>query len=254
MKFIFQVLSFLAPMLISVANAQVVKRPVQGTTATTEPFYLQIDQIEEISYFVDRVDLARLISIRASIQTIVDDLEANVRAKKQEVTFSSLRKIQNLIVQYRFSQVFFGWSTPRSSTSVYTEYTSGALQKLNQLQQEMVVKFGYDDSPYTQITAQSFKQIQKLMYQLEDLPIDSQFKADLRATWRDIGEVIAISEQGDRPLAFKKSIPMLEKLRKLYPQFDQVSATNIGFPIVMEIQGLVEFYAEYAQVEQGEGN
>lgn len=234
------------------ATADQVSRPLTGASANTEMFYLQLDEINEISQFVDRIDLARLYSIRVQVEGIIQDMEENVKADRQEINFSTLRKIQNLIVQYRFSHVFFGWSTPRSPVSIFTVATAQSLERLRELQEHVQKEYGYDDSPYTQITSNSFRQMQKLMLQLEDLPIDPLLKSKLRDNWRLVGEVIAIAEQGDRPLAFAKAIPCIDQLRKFYPLFDQVLTTHAGFPIVLELQGLIEFYADYAQIETGD--
>ncbi len=216
----------------------------------TAMLFQQITQLDAISPYVERIDLARLLVIRSAVQAVAQDMERNVRDGKSEVTFQTLRLIQNLIVQYRFSQVFFGWTEPRSINSIYTDATKTPLAKLKELADGMVVEYGYDDSPYTQITANTFRQMQRLLKQLEDLPLDPSFAERLRALWMPIGETIAIAEQGDRPRAFEKAIAVVQAMRDLYPMFDEVSSSSAGFQMVLELQGLTEFYAEYAQVNK----
>jgi hypothetical protein len=91
--------------------------------------------------------------------------------------------------------------------------------------------------------------MQKLLKQAEDLALAPALKNQLRALWMPIGEVIAIAEQGDRPKTFEKAVPMIRQMRALYPLFDAISTSQAGFPTVLELQGLTEFYAEFAQVD-----
>lgn len=220
-------------------------------TAATQPFYNQLQEIDLIAPYVERIDYSRLMVVRKSVENVKNDMEANVAAKRNEVTFQTLRLIQNLIVQYRFSQVFFGWTVPRSITSIYTEATADNLARLKVLSEDTVNVYGYDDSPYTQITANTFRQMQRLLQQLETLPLEANLKSQLRALWMPIGETIAVAEQGDRPNTFAKAIPVINTLRTLYPLFDHISSSDAGFPMIMELQGLAEFYAEFAQVDSG---
>lgn len=219
-------------------------------TANSQPFYDQIQQLDAIAPYVERTDYSRLLVIRKSVEQVIQSMEDNVASGLKEVTFQTLRLIQNVIVQYRFSQVYFGWSEPKAVTSIYVEAVAANIDQLKILSDTIVKEFGFDDSPYTQITANTFRQMQRLLQQLETLPLEQKFKDQLRALWPGIGEVIAIAEQGDRPKTFEKAIPMVDELKKLYPLFNQVSAVDAAFEMVMELQGLNEFYAEFAQIEE----
>lgn len=210
----------------------------------------QVKIIDFIKPFVERVDQARLMVIRKSLNSILEDISTNASAGRNSVTFQTIRLIQNLIIQYKYSQSFFGWSQPIAETSIYTEATASYLDELHNLSTQVEKEFGLDDSPYTQITASTFRQIQKLLLQLESLAIDASLKSQLRSLWPSVGEAIAIAEQGDRPLAFKSATTVIANLRNLYPYFDQISATSAGFSMILEIQGLSEFYSEFAQMDK----
>jgi len=218
-------------------------------TPSTEPLYQQVGLLDFMSPYVERVDMARLLVVRSTVNGVIQDMEANLREGRKEITFQTLRLIQNLIIQYRFSQVFFGWTEPRSITSIYTPQTGDSLAKLKTLSENLVKEYGFDDSPYTQITANTFRQMQRLLKQLEDLPLDAKLKAELRALWMPIGETIAVAEQGDRPKTFEKAVPVIRQVRTMYSEFDQISSSQAGFAMIMELQGLTEFYAEFAQVD-----
>jgi hypothetical protein len=215
----------------------------------TQPLSRQVELLKEIQPFVERVDLSRLFVVQTSVTSIIGNMESNVASGKKEVTLETMRLLQNLIVQYRFSKAFFGWQDPKPITSIYAPVIAKQLDELFELSESLVKEYGFDDSPYTQVTANTFRQMHKLLQQLDSLPIAAELKTDLRKLWPPIGETIAIAEQGDRPKAFEKAIVVVKAIRNLYPQFNRVASSAAGFTLVMELQGLAEFYAEYAQME-----
>jgi hypothetical protein len=219
-----------------------------AATENSIPFSNQNLILENLKENVERIDLARIVIIQKSVQAIIDNMADNLKTGRQEVTMQTMRLIQNLIIQYRFSKVFFGWIQPIPVTSIYTFNNEGDLNKLKSISEWLATTYGFDDSPYTQITANTFRQMQKLLQQLETLNIDNQLKKDLRDLWMPIGSTIAIAEQGDRPKAFEAAAPVIEKLRDLYPSFEQISSSNEGFNYIIELQGLTEFYAEFSQI------
>lgn len=209
----------------------------------------QVSIIETISPFVERVDMSRLLVIKNTVNSVTDNILENEAAGRPQVTFQTMSLIQNMIIQYRFSQVFFGWSEPVSITAITTEHIKPYLDDLEVLTEKIRTDFGFNDAPYTQITANTFRQMQKLLKHLEELAIDDTLKKDLRALWRPIGETIAIASQGDRPRAFDSARLVIQDLRALYPYFDEVGASAAGFSSILELQGLAEFYAEFAQMD-----
>src|SRR4051812_48082292 len=98
--------------------------------AILDPLVDQRDLVETLSPTVDRVDLARLTVLKTSIEAVIRDVQGNRSAKRKDITFQTLRFMQNLIIQYRFSQVFLGWTEPKSITSIYTEDMADTLSKL----------------------------------------------------------------------------------------------------------------------------
>ena len=237
-------LSFLSCLLFSLKTPAV----TENANDIIPKFEKQLEIITMIAPTVERTDQARLFVIRNSISFVIQDMNANIVAGKPLTTFQTLRLIQNLIIQYRFSQTFLGWTRPISLISIYSPSIEKELTELETLSREIETNFGFDDSPYTQITANTFRQMQKLLKQIEDLPIDSNLKTQLRALWLPVGETIAIAEQGDRPRAFEKAGPIIIYLRSLYPYFDKISSSAAGFATILELQGLAEFYAEFAQM------
>ncbi len=212
-------------------------------------FNQQIQILQQIQPYVERMDLGRLLVIRNSIQAVIQNIESNQAAGKNDITMETMRLLQNLIIQYRFSTSFFGWQDPVPMTSIYAPVIASQLKELQELSKQLENDYGFDDSPYTQVTAQTFRQMHKLLQELDTLPIPLQLKTDLRTLWPAIGETIAIAQLGDRPKTFEKAIQAIGTIRNLYSIFNQIATSAAGFNLVIELQGLSEFYAEYAQVD-----
>lgn len=212
-------------------------------------FLRQVKLLNFLKEDAERIDQARIYVLANSLNAIIDNINSNIASDRPSTNFQTLRLIQNLVIQYRFSQSFFGWSLPIAMTSIYTEANANYISELQTLAKKVEQDFGFDDSPYTRITSNTFKQMQKLLVQVESLAIDQNLKLELRSLWPLIGDVISIADQGDRPKAFEKALPLIEKIRDQYPRFDKISSSIAGFNTILELQGLVEFYAEFAQVD-----
>ena len=232
---------------------QLFTAPVQAqankVTDATKPLYLQLQLLQQMQPYVERVNLARLFVVQTSLKNVIGNMEANVTFGKSEITMETIRLMQNLIIQYRFSSVFFGWTEPKAVTSIYVPAIDKKITQLRTLSEALSAEYGIDDSPYTQITTNTFKQMHKLLEQLETLPINDKLKGFLRDLWPFIGQTIAVAQLGDRPKTFEQAISTITLIRNLYPQFNLISNSNAGFPMIMELQGLAEFYAEFAQME-----
>src|SRR5690606_37511856 len=80
----------------------------------------QIAILDLIRPVVERLDQARLLVIRNSLVAVSQDRAANLQASRSEFTFQTFRLIHNVIVQYRFSKTFYGWTQPISINSIYS--------------------------------------------------------------------------------------------------------------------------------------
>lgn len=210
----------------------------------------QVKIIDRIRPTVYRIDQARLLVIRKAIEDVATDIKQNKINGRSEITFQTMRLLQYLIVQYRYSHVFLGWEETPNIVSIYTPSTAEDLQKLRTNYQKLQSVFGIDDTPYTKVTSHYFRQLEKLLRQLEALPIDFELKKSIRELLPAMARTIAIAEQGDRPKTFKAAEKMLPVFRSFYPRFNAISDSAAGFSAILEIQGLTETYAEFAQFDR----
>jgi hypothetical protein len=86
--------------------------------AMTAPLYRQVALIDNISETVEKLDLPRLMDFRSAIEAVISNMQDNIPSGRQEATFETFRLIQNLVIQYHYSQAYFGWSSPPSITSI----------------------------------------------------------------------------------------------------------------------------------------
>ncbi|MBI1861163.1 MAG: hypothetical protein HYR96_09630 [Deltaproteobacteria bacterium] len=197
----------------------------------------QLQLIKFIEPYVDRPNLARLYVLRSSSNNVLKSIEDNGPLHK-----ATFQEYQKLIVAYRFSVAFF--------KQIETEDTAQAISELQKINEDIVVAYGFDDSPYTQITLSVFSQMEKLLTQLSRLSLSDQLKIKVSNVMPVLGEVIAKakSEGGDTRPIYPVSERGYRAIEKLYPDFNRLAASDSAFEITLEIQGLNEFYAEFARL------
>jgi len=196
----------------------------------------ELKLISTIEPYVERPDLARLYVLKQASQRVLDLI-----AGKGLANMATIREYQVLIVTYRYSTSFF--------KKIETEETSEAIKSLLTINEQIVADRGFDDSPYTQLTLSTIGQMYKLFQDLSKLPITPEFKKSIDNLVPDFGNVMAIAKQGDRPKTFEAAKALYFKVVALYPLFQQVAASNEAYDLTLGIQGLAEFYAEYAQID-----
>lgn len=187
---------------------------------------------------VERLDMARLRLIETNVRVTLDSLNQNGLAHAR-----TTRSFQQMIITFRYSSAFF--------SQIETDETRVQIKELLTTNEDVIRKLGFDDSPFTQITANVFTQMHKLFLQLHD---SGTLSGDLQTKVNDLivplGQVIAIARQGDRPRTFEAAIPVYRNIVKLYPAFNKIESSHAAFDIIIEIQGLNEFYGEFAQATE----
>jgi hypothetical protein len=195
----------------------------------------EISLIEHIEPYVERYDLARLYVLKKSSQRVLDSIDKVGLANMQ-----TLREYQVLIVAYRYSEDFF--------SQISTDMTQKNIAELVRINADIIQARGFDDSPYTEVTGSVFTQMRQLFVELDSLPISDSLRTKIRALTPELGQVLSIAAEGDRPRTFDAAIPLQKKIAGLYPEFNSVAASGPVFEVVLSIQGLNEFYGEFAQI------
>lgn len=201
----------------------------------------QLQLIGQLEPFVERPYLARLYVLRSSSNNVLESINKNGLAHK-----TTFQEYQKLIVSYRYSVAFF--------KQIETEDTKAWCVELLKINQEIVDAHGFDDSPYTQITLSVYTQMEKLINQLSLLSLPDDLKVKIANVKPVLGEVLAIAKAkgGDRRTVYPVAERAFEAIEDLYADFNKISASDSAFEVTLEIQGLNEFYAEFAEFGAGE--
>lgn len=236
-KLIFPILSALFVCLVFVTPVS-----AAGDSEVTEA-KLQLNQeirlLTHMQRLVERHQLARLFVLKKSAENVLESIDKFGISNMQ-----TMRKYQELIVAYRFSLAFF--------QEIETEDTRDEIAQVLQLNDQISTARGFDDSPYTQLTGSVFNQMHQLVLQLSDnnTSVSPELKQKLSDLKAPLGQVIAVAKEGDRPKTFDAAIPVYRRIEALYPDFNLIMSSHSAFNLVLEIQGLNEFYAEYAQINR----
>ncbi|NUM89426.1 MAG: hypothetical protein HUU37_09505 [Bdellovibrionales bacterium] len=155
----------------------------------------------------------------------------------------TMNAYQQLIVKFRFSTQFFEFVRTKKTEAKIGE----TLDIVAKIRQER----GFDDEPYTKILKSNLNQIKESLDQIAQASrTPDETRRRIRALTLDFGRAIAVADQGDRPKAFEQAIALHYKLKDLYGALQALVGDQNTFRFVLEVLGLNEFVAEYAQLER----
>ncbi len=195
----------------------------------------QLALLRKIEPWIEGTDKARLFLLSKSTQNVLDSIEAHGLGNSK--TFHAY---QHLIVSYRFSTSFF--------EMIRSDRSQDKIAKLVNITQKIAEKHGFDDSPYTRIIENTFRQMHKLFVELESSSVSTPLKKAFEELRPMLGNVITIATQGDRPKAFAEGKLVYHRIRELYPEMEKEEGRSRAvYPAILEIIGLNEFYGEYSQ-------
>ncbi len=211
-------------------------------TLAKEKLSEQIELIEQIEPYVERPSLARLFVLKSASKSVLTSIDETSYGHAK-----TFQEYQRLIVAYDFSIAFF--------REIETDITKESIVALLNNVQEIKTDKGLDASPYTQITESSYAQMRELIKQMRKLAISEGLQKKLGDVEPVIGEVIAISQakKGDRRTVYPVARKAYDAIVKLYPEMERISSADAAYDISLEIQGLNEFYAEFAEFDEPDG-
>jgi hypothetical protein len=193
--------------------------------------------IKDIKPFTERLDLPSLLVLERTAQRARDSLKSNGPAHME-----TMQSLQELVISTRFSKYLF--------TQTRTAVTAPKLAEIERIGKELAQATGLDETPYTRITASVYAQVHTLMQQLFKLDLPEGLQTELGSLQAPLGRLIALARQGDHAQTFERARSVQQGITALYPLFDQVAGSDAGFMIVLEIQGLNEYYAEFSKISE----
>jgi hypothetical protein len=199
-------------------------------------------KMERAIYLVDRIgvyleapDLARLGFLRAKLTQVLDYVK-----RGEGNTFESLHYFHEMILTFRYSSSYF--------KQVETELTRDEIRELAELTEGVAKERKFDEFVHTHITESVLAQMHKLVRQLLDSHGLPQELADkLTELSSPLGFALAEAKNGDRPDTFDRATPVARRIEALYGEFYSVGRSHSAWDVLMEIQGLNDFYLEFAK-------
>jgi hypothetical protein len=199
-------------------------------------------EIERAIYLVDRVgvfleapDLPRLAFLRKKLEVVLDHVK-----RGEGETFETLHYFHEMILTFRYSSSYF--------KQIRTELTEGEIQELTGLTEKIARERKFDEFVHTHITESVLAQMHKLIRQLIDSHgLPPELTNRLEALSAPLGYALAKAKNGDRPDAFDMATPVARKVEALYADFYGVGRSHSAWEILLEIQGLNDFYLEFAK-------
>ena len=197
----------------------------------------QIALIESIEEFVERLDLARLYVLKLSSQNVLNSIQDHKRGYGHRLT---IKEYEQLVLTYRHSTAFF--------KMIDTQETKDTLKELADVSSQIAIDQGLDENLKTFITYNTYKKINELIHSLKDVAMPEELKQKLNALTPALGKLLGATKEGDEISGASAAAakPVYDQLIALYPEMNKIAASDAAFNIILEIQGLNEYYAEAA--------
>jgi len=203
-----------------------------ASTSYVQMLEEQSKQWERALPFVERPELGQALTLKKLTRQLIEAIETPQLGEGHKLTTNLL---DNLIMRYRHSSPFL--------QSLDAAVAVPAIENITRIADAIAKKRGFDDSPYSQATATAYKQIYELITKdLADLPLPKDLGAKINALKADIGGVIGAGNSGDSLHTLALGIPLYRKVEALYPDFNDIPADDVAFPVIVQIQGCNEWY------------
>jgi hypothetical protein len=197
----------------------------------------QIELIEQIKLDVERFDLPRLLVLQSTSRGTLQALKIH-----GPLHSDTHREFQNLVITYNYSKSFFD--------GIESLATADALHELWNISRELAAAQGLDREPETLISLSVFDHMKQIFRQLLLLDLDPRLKNGLLDLSEPVARVAEVAYLGDHFKTYLKAIPVCRKLRGLYTQFVGMDGQSSAYEMLLELQGLNEFYIQFGQLDE----
>jgi hypothetical protein len=227
-------------LVITLVGAALAAPPARAAAADVYTLRTKLSResalIAQIRPYVERQDLPALLVLESATNNVKEGLQINGPAH-----MSTLQGFQELVISSRFSKNLF--------SQARTVRTASQLEELQKIGQELAQSTGFDDNPYTRITASVYSQVTALSKKLLEIDIPAPLRKSLEDMKPLLGRLLAQAAEGDHSRTFAAAEEVQRKYATLYPLFDQVAGSDAAYLLVLELQGLNEYYAQFARFE-----
>lgn len=208
---------------------------------TVEQMLVRLDRqtklIVSLEKGIELSERGRLVILRQSSERLAQAIRD---PKMGPIHSETTRRVHDYVIKYEFSKTFLASIKTLSSSSVVDAiWETGVWVK---------DLYGFSESPLFQITKSTFEQLDKLVRQFVALDPPASLKNSLENLVVDMGRLIAIASLGDNLKTFEAAKPVCKTMVDLYPALISFAKTDPAFSLLLEFQGLTDFYIDFAKV------
>lgn len=207
----------------------------QSISQAKQQLQRQIDLLDSIRPFVERQDLGRFVLLRGASQAVIDAI-----TNKGLMSLVTIHSYEELIMKYRYSVVYF--------SEISTASTEPAIKEAREIAEQIAKQLNYDDSVFTQVTFNTYDQMHKLVVELLGMTISKELRDELDGLIAPLGDLTSKAKSGDSYEIYQAAIPCASSIQKMYRLFYQVPSSDSAFELVLEIQGLNEWFIEKSRI------
>lgn len=194
----------------------------------------QLQLIQLIQPYVPRRRLGRLFFLRSLTKSVADSIDKKGLGHK-----ATDRAYQILTDRCKHSLSYF--------RAIDTEDTANYAVEFLKNNERIIDKRGYDDYAYSSITFDTYTDMKDVIDRLMVLPISTGLRMELLQLKTHIGELLGKASGGDKRTLYPLGESVYREAIELYPEFNKIASSDLAFELTEEIQGLNEYYGEFAE-------
>jgi hypothetical protein len=208
----------------------------KSVSRTMSAIQRQLALLDAIQPYVEQPDILRLVALRASSQGALDSLRKDPTAVRGE----TVRRIQDLIIQYGNSRSFLG--------QIRTEVTAASIAELIRSADDFRRTYDPVSNPSDATLLASFRQMDRIMIQLVSFLPASGMRTQLQRLEPALSRTAVLGEGTDKTRFYDAMIAECQEIRTLYSAFR--GAPPAASAALNELQGLNEFLIQNGELRQ----
>lgn len=209
----------------------------------------QINSLDKLSDVVFSSDRSRIYILKLANLKIIELIK-----QQGMLNQNTSLAYQSYILRYRFSHDLFKHIKLEQSGSV-NKKVEQSIDNILTIFSTTEEERGLNGSNlYSHFTEDIFKQIKDLLFNATKTEgVNKNLKNIFNTLIVPTGNLLAKAKQGDRPSVFAEGRKLYDQYRVFYPQFLK-EQNEKNFDIVFQIQGLLELYYEFAEIQWQKNN
>lgn len=203
-------------------------------------FQRQLALIEGVRHHIEEADLGQLNLLRNASRNALESIQDPNRGP---INAATSRALYTVYIRYHYSRSYLD--------SVDGDAWENEIREVRTIADTIARAHGLNESPAVRQTHEVFSQMRTLLNQLRDRRLGADMSRRLEDLVARIGQdVLPLAlANDDRPNTTDAARPVCRDIRLLYPDLVRAATPTNGVrELVIELQGLNEYYAEFCNL------